>query len=246
MAVGVVVVLEVVDVEHREGHRVAGELRALELEGQPLAEEAVVVQGGERVGDGAVVRARDAPGQAAHALDLQPEQLLEEVGALAQELAEVVGGDEEDPRGAVGPHGRGAGLAVEGGHLPGHRPGVEVADGDLLAVRGLVRDLEPALEEEHDVVPGVALLPQHGPRIERDLAAERAEVGERARQALHEQVRPLVVRKPGHAGPIITPPPPAPYRSGREYRSITRSIARRQTRQNSVWRVNMMQLAWGR
>ena len=88
VAVRVVVALEVVDVEHRERDGVAGELGALELEGQPLAEEAVVVEPGQGVGDRAVVRAAHPPGEAAHALDLQPEELLEEVRPLAQELAE--------------------------------------------------------------------------------------------------------------------------------------------------------------
>ena len=110
-----------------------------------------------------------------------------------QELAEARGRDEQDPRGVVGAHGGRAGLAVEGRHLPRHRARVEVADRDLLAVRGLVRDLEAALEQEDHVVAGVALLPEDGPRVERHLAAERAEVGERPRQALHEEARPFVL-----------------------------------------------------
>ena len=54
MAVRVVVVLEVIDVEHDEGHRVAGRLRAIQLELEALAKEAEVVELRERVGDRAV------------------------------------------------------------------------------------------------------------------------------------------------------------------------------------------------
>ena len=136
-------------------------------------------------------------------------------GRLPQEVAEARGGDQEQARGAVGAHGGRARLPVERRHLPRHRARVEVADRDLLAVRRLVGDLEPPLEEQHHVVAGVALLPQDGARVERHLAAERAEVGERPGQALHEEVRPVARRLSAHAWHHDTPGGGRPYGAGR-------------------------------
>ena len=50
MAADVVDLLEVVDVEHQQGDGVACSARARELCAQPLVEDAVVVEAGERVG----------------------------------------------------------------------------------------------------------------------------------------------------------------------------------------------------
>ena len=94
----------------------------------------------------------------------------------------------------------------------------------------LVGDLEAALEQEHHVVAGVALLPQDGARVERHLAAERAEVGERPRQALHEDARPLVLRLSGHVGPMITPEPGLRGRAGVEVDDRSRSPGGRRGR----------------
>jgi hypothetical protein len=59
VALGVVRRLELVDVEEREGERLAGAPDALELAREVLLERAVVAQPGERVGHGDVRQALD-------------------------------------------------------------------------------------------------------------------------------------------------------------------------------------------
>jgi hypothetical protein len=138
VSTGVVVVLEVVDVEHDQGKRISGELGSLELQSEALPEEPVVVEAGEGVRDGAMVRSAHPPGQAADAFELEPEELLEDIGPLLQELAEAVGGNEPHAGVAGRPHSGRAGLSVHRRHLSHDRAGVEMAKNDLLPVRRLV------------------------------------------------------------------------------------------------------------
>ena len=112
VAVVVVVVLEVVDVEHHERDEVAGLGRAVDLDRQALAEEPEVVEAGEGIGDRALVGLAHEAGEAAHALDLQPVELLQDVRALAQQEPEGGGRDLEKPAGRARANGGGAGAAV--------------------------------------------------------------------------------------------------------------------------------------
>jgi hypothetical protein len=152
-------VLEVVDVEDDQRHEVVRLGRARELVLQALAEEPEVVEPRERVGDGALVRAREAAGQAAHARHLLPVEPLQHVGPPAQDLLEAGRAHLEDAAAAARAHGGGAALAV-GRDLAHHRHRLHGAQHHLLLFARLVHDLEQPVEQEHHGVAGVALLPQ--------------------------------------------------------------------------------------
>ena len=161
--VGVVVVLEVVEVEEDQRHRVPGVPRALDLELQALAEEADVVEAGEGIGDGPAVPARDPAGEVADALELEPVQLLEHVGPRAQQLAEA-------PRpGCAGPGPRDRARTVAERAWPS-RAAISPTTATGSIVRSTSRSpstgswvtSRSALQEEDHVVAGVALAPEEG------------------------------------------------------------------------------------
>jgi hypothetical protein len=176
VAISVVVVLEMVEVEEDEGDRVPGGARALDLELQALAEEPHVVEAGQGIGDGPAVRTRHPGGEVANALELEPEELFEHVGPRADEVAEASRGYAQDTRGGPGAHSGRPGLSVECGQLADDRAGVHRPEHQALALRGLVGDLQSPVEEEDHVVARVALAPEEGTPGERKLFSEGAQV----------------------------------------------------------------------
>ena len=109
MAVDVVHLLEVVEVEHHERDRLVRRGRAQELLAQPVVERAVVVEAGQRVGLGLVLESRadvrvvdGERGGVAEALR-EEELLVRERGVLAdavdvERALQLPAGDRAAPR----------------------------------------------------------------------------------------------------------------------------------------------------
>jgi membrane protease YdiL (CAAX protease family) len=179
--------------------------RPLELHAQALAEEPLGVEPGQSVEDGGPVRARDFLGQAAHPGDLLPEELLQQVGAAADERAEVFTGHAQHAALGAGAHRGRAGVTVESGHLPEDRSGVDGADHDRLPFRPVAHDVEQPLHEDDHLVAGVALPPQQRVARHLRLLADALELLEGLGELRHHS---------SGGSPRLRPPGTAGQRSG--------------------------------
>ena len=165
-----------VDVEEDDADRVLHLDGAIELEVEPFDEEAVVVEGREPVGDGAVLALRHHPREAPDSLGLDPEELLHQVGAEADEVPELSCRDRPYPAVRRGAQTRRAGAAVEAGHLAEDVAGPHEPEDDGFAGRGRLKDLERPLHQKDDGLALGTFLPELFPGGHHPFTSERQEL----------------------------------------------------------------------